>query len=686
MAYDATHLVTVGTAKSVMDLVKTAAKGADRCDSLNNTKNLLTRGNIYPMSRYEWAYGTIGNDGADSGSTKTRIRSGYCPVSANTVYYYDGTGLVIVAFYNSGKTFINWYNSGNYYNSIPFGFTTPATAAYVRFVAKKADSTNWTDEDIATQGGAVYPQDNDLDGVIPLDPSGARYAYGNIVPRTVDGWVRGTCGDSDGAVTPGAAHRLYSVLLPVKPSTRYKILNGEYFLIHSYTSTGTHISATYSAWSKQVEEDTFTTPATAAYIRIYAKYGSAGTANWNAQMIAAIPMAICPFVNDVTIADPDLMPRLAKKFTNTRCGITFTPAHPWRCEYTLSGTAAYAGGDVAMQTYVDRIPLLSSMPAGSLYRVRIDSDSEHIFTEIYFEDDSNNVLWSQGFRADGTIYAPKGAKKIEARLYVDDATTLTDAHFGIRLERIEPEQAAVDITTCTYNLGVYNYGWTPSEQHPAQDTATVESQMKAFFGEHNLDILAVQEAPVLINGTDNAANTLYDPLYKNGVTSSNADYPNATALYTSFPMIRSWYGTLSNSRRYSAMLLNIHGLPVYVISVHLSVLVADRANDWTALYAKIADYDNVIIMGDLNAGNDNDDPQDEYDDIIDHGLVTANGGYWGLINTYTTSETFDPAHPNALDSVIVKGPIKIRTYSAPYLLSSLPSDHRPLMVGLTIAP
>lgn len=557
MAYDTSHLLTVGHAKTIYDNLKSANDAIARNDNTNTKYNTVNRGNILPQSIFGWHYGSIATStGADNGTSPVRLRSDYLPVTANTLYKCVGTGYAELHFYNSDKTWIS--RLGNWKTGY-YTFKTPANTAYMRFLLKNgsAGTDNFTPEGIAAIDLACYPVVNPLDTELHSD---------NVFDAFCE-----------------------------------------------YPDTASSHSVTFT-WDD----------------------------------------------------------------TNRR--------------FNVNGTSnATSASDPARVTLYDTT-LPSCIKKGAIYKCVIDSEDSNI--HVFFSERKNGTS-RVTYDRDSTfyLYIVNDCDALRVRVQTVNGSAISNKKFAFRLEYQEPATMPIHIPVMQYNVGCYNHGYLPSAEHVPPATSQTLAQLKAFFAKYQADIISINEGQETLLDTDLETETdmntaIYNyqwPYYATAITN---DYPTSPSLHMRYPVIWTNSTTDSSNRCFVYALLNIHGVPVIVASAHFSPSAEDRGGEFASAVSIIRtsypDIEHIIILGDYNAGNgspgDEEAAQDEYDIVLEAGFHSANGSWWGLIDTYGPNKVY------YLDNIAATPNIDITTYEVPDVYSDMPSDHMPLMCDLVLYP
>lgn len=249
---------------------------------------------------YPWVAGSVSNMIPDGTDTNNGYEFGKVLLNDNTtsnsnVYYIseyfevepdtqyalsqistNGLNTGCVCFYDSNKEFI----SGEAFSKrTSFTVTSPSTAAYCRCNQARRDMiphiTNQLQMEKGSTSTDIYPYSN----VCPItgyNTIPVRNRTKNLLPLEDMIWVTGAYLNNAGDLAYNASYKFCYTYIPVKPSTTYTF---QYYRntssgavrIHFYNSSNGFVDYTTtitSGASKGVRYGTFTTPSTAAYIRL----------------------------------------------------------------------------------------------------------------------------------------------------------------------------------------------------------------------------------------------------------------------------------------------------------------------------------------------------------------------------------------------------------------------------------
>ena len=360
-------------------------------------------------------------------------------------------------------------------------------------------------------------------------------------------------------------------------------------------------------------------------------------------------------------------------------GVTYT----WNSDNTECSVQGTATGNTARTNLYAGDTLPDGMSEGETYYVWFDATDVGINLEFYWYLDDSDKNLEQFVTKSGLIVVPKNVEKLLLRIIVKNGVTVNGTVKKVGISKYIPilPRNPYNFKAMTYNVGRYNYGYVPSEEHPLPSSSTIINKMLEFLRTHNIDLLALQENMQDIGDSKTIDGSVYDYFYPNKINYGTGANPS---LRSKFNFVGTGTITFTDNDRPTVWAsVEIDGRVVFVISTHLSTDPLLR----TPLYAEIKDivdrYDYFIILADFNAGNGitDWDAQPEYDLMKGYGWNTANGGIWGLLSTYAA---YDETNTRYLDSIVTSPNIIINTVDAPYMRQELVSDHRPLLADLTI--
>ena len=220
----------------------------------------------------------------------------------------------------------------------------------------------------------------------------------------------------------------------------------------------------------------------------------------------------------------------------------------------------------------------------------------------------------------------------------------------------------------SYNVGKYNDG-------SASDPSSLDfvPEINAVMNQINVDIIGVQEDVKTVDGT-----TVNSVTWANYFKYANGNSSNFYSIKSRFPFADFETLSFSTSRNYVHGTFMIDDKEIHVYSTSLSAYADDRATERSELITEMLTHDYAIALIDSNSGNnDITTTQTEYNDFTDAGLLTANGGYLGLLPTYEDNT-------RSLDTVVTTDNMVISNIEVPDVLSQMSSDHKPIIAQLAI--
>lgn len=237
------------------------------------------------------------------------------------------------------------------------------------------------------------------------------------------------------------------------------------------------------------------------------------------------------------------------------------------------------------------------------------------------------------------------------------------------------------IRVMQYNIGGYNMGHDGGM--PENLTSTKIKNYKNFYSDQEADIVMLLENRDYINAgnTIQSKQTLYDPIY------NNSSYTERdTIIFSNFKINNTRFSYCHTSGDPSAWVIygdiqlgkKTIGIATGVLNVTSNLEQKQRALN-KLLNQLMSKYDNVIIGLDTNALSET-----EANGIIaymgSYDYSAANGTYKGFIDSYNPASSMY----HAIDSVFVKGNLKIINYFAPDVLADLYSDHMPFIADIAL--
>lgn len=233
-----------------------------------------------------------------------------------------------------------------------------------------------------------------------------------------------------------------------------------------------------------------------------------------------------------------------------------------------------------------------------------------------------------------------------------------------------------EITVCTYNVGVWNYGDRNNPLYHGNDLPGVISLLKQFLADGNIDVLAMQEYRDFIDPekTYRTITELFEPVFSEYFRGNTSEIVFSRYLFQN--RFKGYVGDSVN-RGYMIHDITVGSTTVRIINTHL---IYNDATERTVEMQQIVDRaltEYTVIMGDFNVHDFS-----EYAPFVTAGLIPANGGYFGdFITTKTSGGKYD--------NVWVTPNIQIvNVWQADKHESSeeldIPSDHLPLLAKLII--
>lgn len=265
----------------------------------------------------------------------------------------------------------------------------------------------------------------------------------------------------------------------------------------------------------------------------------------------------------------------------------------------------------------------------------------------------------------------KRVEALEAKEEDDDTSTTAQI-----IKCIAPDT----ITFCTWNIGHFDFGRGKSSSITGEDYDTKLAQFRdLIYNTINPRVIALNEySAVFGKDSNNVSHNARDVLFNDFLIK----YEGSQSNYSCNAMFASTYlvnmkmqrfdclphetiaGGYQDDYYYIVSDLYLEGRMVKLISTHfVNTKWAEQAAE---LVNKFADYDRVVVAGDLNTSGGNN-----FTAFTEHGYTVGNTS----INTYKVP---NPTLP--LDHIIYKG-VSVSNIRA--ITSSL-SDHYPLVCTITV--
>jgi len=245
------------------------------------------------------------------------------------------------------------------------------------------------------------------------------------------------------------------------------------------------------------------------------------------------------------------------------------------------------------------------------------------------------------------------------------------------------------IHVMTYNMGMFNYGIS-NGYNDAETMAEKFINWKRFFGKANVHIAGLQEkrntfdVGEAINTNTEMLDYFY-PYYSSQDTThlSWAVIELRSSIEIEKP--QSLRFNVSN-RTYVKGYITVNGKRILIMNVHLSPTVGMtpeeavelRKQEAEEILEAVENEDYAIIFGDFNPGIG----ISEFDIYKNAGLDLANGGFFGVFDTYIN--TSNPTQKMPLDNIIVKNLKILSVERLDYAWDMCTSDHYPLYAKLQI--
>ena len=335
-------------------------------------------------------------------------------------------------------------------------------------------------------------------------------------------------------------------------------------------------------------------------------------------------------------------------------GIVSLNPNLWRVGSLVNGEPAPANNRL---TTIDFIELSDNV---CLY---VDTNVK-VRIECYHIDDSGYRYIGNSGYTPITFQLPYNTNAIKIIVSINDAiVTLSDLSKVHLVVREIKEQ----IRVATFNCGLYYDGVTRTPND------IIHEQLAKWLhaiGEMNPDLLLAQEATEFMD-----VNKLFDSdayLWNNLLNYKYTNQTNKILSRVNYfnQKYENWSG--DKVRGINSADIVLHGVPVHVMSVHLSIepdASVNRVNEINKIIEEMDKYPIVICGGDFNAFS-----EDEFAPLKAKYTV-LNTGKFGSFKTWKGSTTWPY---RCLDNIIVKGLSPSFVESKQYGLS----DHEPLFAIL----
>ena len=243
---------------------------------------------------------------------------------------------------------------------------------------------------------------------------------------------------------------------------------------------------------------------------------------------------------------------------------------------------------------------------------------------------------------------------------------------------------AREITVCTYNAGVWNYGDRENPLYHGNDMSNAIMRIKNFLSESDIDVLTMQEYRDFFDPekTFRSLTEIFVPVFSEYFRGNTSEI-----ILSKYPFRNHFKGYVGDEmqRGYSINDILVGNTVVRIINTHLTYNDASARNTQMQHIIDFSLADYTVIMGDFNVADFS-----EFAPFVSAGLIPANGGYFGDFSTMK-SENF-----RQYDNIWVTPNIQITKVwqtdndSAKWGNRSepsendLPSDHLPLLAKLLI--
>jgi len=237
------------------------------------------------------------------------------------------------------------------------------------------------------------------------------------------------------------------------------------------------------------------------------------------------------------------------------------------------------------------------------------------------------------------------------------------------------------IRVLSYNVGNFDDGGTSG--HSGSDLAEYIASWTRFLGSCSADIALFTESRKYIDSanTTPSVSGLYANVFNSVSEYDQGNIPWNKVLATEATQTNvskvTYVNRGSSAAGYVSAVLSINGVEVFVACTHLihggDENIQLRIAEMQELIAASAQYDNVIIGGDMNTAS-----LAQLDAFTQAGYTLGNGGVFGTQNTWNSTS---PTLP--LDNVIIKGnKLKFRSFE---VLDGTLSDHKAVIAEIAVS-
>lgn len=214
------------------------------------------------------------------------------------------------------------------------------------------------------------------------------------------------------------------------------------------------------------------------------------------------------------------------------------------------------------------------------------------------------------------------------------------------------------LTVASYNVGGWYYGGgtnVPAEKDDAYYRMQFETLQNI-----NADILCIEEFWTMFSQSGRTAASLLSQFYPYIETRNGTDQYFGRAICSKYP-ITSYTSNLftgETKRYYDVASINVYGRTIYAFVTHFSTSsdASVRVTEATEInnYIDAKGFDKFFVCGDFNVAVL--DPLSEYNrqvfgPFLNDGDALANGGAFGVFETYSRNSTYDDNL--SVDNIIV---------------------------------